>query len=215
MHWSVVGDNFHLLLHGLGTTLLLSLAAIGMGTAIGMLAAVLRTSRVPVIAQIARLYVEVFRGSPLLITLLFVYFGASYLGYVINIFYAGVLGLSIYEGAYLAEIFRAGLEAVPRGQREAATVLGLSKPRTFWHVVLPQTRTIVLPPLVGQYIALIKDSSLVIVIGLVELTRQGQAIVDRAGQPLPIYLTVAALYFVICYPLSLLVRLLERRARYA
>jgi polar amino acid transport system permease protein len=94
-------------------------------------------------------------------------------------------------------------------------VLGLSKPRTFWHVVLPQTRTIVLPPLVGQYIALIKDSSLVIVIGLVELTRQGQAIVDRAGQPLPIYLTVAALYFVICYPLSLLVRLLERRARYA
>jgi polar amino acid transport system permease protein len=215
MHWSIVGDNFHLLLHGLGTTLLLSLAAIGMGTAIGLLAAVLRTSRLPVLAQLSRIYVEIFRGSPLLITLLFVYFGASYLGYVVNIFYAGVLGLSIYEGAYLAEIFRAGLEAVPRGQREAASVLGLSKPQTFWQVVLPQTRTIVLPPLIGQYIALIKDSSLVIVIGLVELTRQGQAIVDRAGQPLPIYLTVAGLYFVICYPLSLLVRLLERRARYA
>lgn len=214
MHWSVVGDNFPLLLHGLWTTILLSLAAIGMGTAIGLVAAILRTSRIPVLAQVARLYVEIFRGSPLLITLLFVYFGASYLGYEIDIFYAGVLGLSVYEGAYIGELIRAGLEAVPKGQWEAAKIVGLSKPQTFWHVILPQTRTIVLPPLVGQYIALIKDSSLVIVIGLAEVTRQGQAIIDRAGQPLPVYLTVAALYFVICYPLSLWVRLMDRKARY-
>jgi len=215
MHWGVVTENWHLLSRGMLTTLELSAYAIFFSTLIGLVAAVMRLSRVPIVAQVARLYVEVFRGSPLLITLLFVYFGASYGGYELDTFPAAVIGLSVYEGAYVAEIFRAGLQAVPRSQWEAARILGLTQPRAFWHVVLPQTRTIALPPLVGQYISLIKDSSLAIVIGLAELSREGQAIVDRVGQPLPIYLAIAGLYFVICYPLSVWVRVMERKSRYS
>lgn len=214
MNWSVISANQALLWQGLETTALLSVAAIVGSTLLGLVSAALRTARIPVLAQLSRLYVEVFRGSPLLILLLFVYFGASYLGFSqMSTFTAAAIAISLYEGAYVAEIFRAGIEAVPRGQQEAARVLGLSGRQTFVHVVLPQTRTVALPPLVGQYLSLIKDTSLANVIGLAEMLRQGQAIVDRVGQPLTVYLTVAAVYFIICYPLSLLVRYLERTRR--
>ena len=124
---------------------------------------------------------------------------------------AAAIGLSIYHGAYVAEIFRSGIEAVPASQREAAQTLGLSPMQTFWYVVLPQTRRIVLPPLVGQYISLIKDTSIAFVIGLVEVVKAGQAIVDRTAEPVPIYLTIALMYFITCYPLSLWVRRNERK----
>jgi polar amino acid transport system permease protein len=193
-------------------TLELSLTAILASTVLGLIAAAMRTSRLPVIAQVARLYVEIFRGSPLPITLLFVYFGAAlYLGYSVNLFVAAAIGLSIYHGAYIAEIFRSGIEAVPVGQREASRILGLTPAQTFRFVVLPQTSRIVFPPMVGQYISLIKDTSIAFVIGLVELMKAGQSIVDRTGDPIPIYITVAALYFAVCYPLSLWVRRNEKR----
>jgi polar amino acid transport system permease protein len=137
-----------------------------------------------------------------LITLMFIYFGVAYFGYEINLFAAGILGLSIYQGAYISEVFRAGIEAVPQGQWEVSQILGLDKRQAFFSVILPQTRRIVLPPLVGQYLSLIKDTSIVSMIGMSELMHQGQAIVDRIGQPVVIYCLVAALYFAICYPLS-------------
>jgi polar amino acid transport system permease protein len=213
MNWSVIWSNRDLFTAGLWATVLLSLAAIATGTALGLLVAAVRTSRVPVLAQLARGYLEVFRGTPLLIQMLFIYFGAAYLNLAgITVFGAALLALTLYEGAYIAEIFRAGIEAVPRGQREASRVLGLSRTQTFTHVILPQTRAIVLPPLVGQYLSLIKDTSIAVVIGYVELLRQGQAVIDRVGDPATSYLAVAVLYFVICYPLSLLVRRMERKA---
>jgi polar amino acid transport system permease protein len=208
---SIVLAGFPFLLQGLAVTILLSVVAMAGSTLIGLIAAILRSSRVPVGAQIARVYIEIFRGSPLLITLLFVYFGAAYLGYSIDLFAAAIIGISIYEGAYIAEIIRAGIEAVPRAQWEASQILGMSTAQTFFYVVLPQTRKIVLPPLVGQYIALIKDTSIAYVIGLAELTRSGQSIVDRLGQPVLVYVVVAALYFIICYPLSRWVHGLEKR----
>src|SRR5205085_3533971 len=117
------------------------------------------------------------RGTPLLIQLLFVYFGASSLGFEwTSTLAAAATSLVLYEGAYIAEIFRAGIEAVPPAQREAARVLGLSPTTTFLRVVLPQAMQIVRAPLVGQYIGLVKDTSLAIVVGLAELMRQGQAI---------------------------------------
>ena len=213
MDWSVIWSNRELYVSGLWATVLLSLAAIATGTLLGLVVAAVRTSRVPVLAQLARAYLEVFRGTPLLIQMLFIYFGAAYLGLVgITVFGAALLALTLYQGAYIAEIFRAGIEAVPRGQWEAARVLGLPRARTFVSVVLPQTRAIVLPPLVGQYLSLIKDTSIAVVIGYVELVRQGQAVIDRVGDPGTSYIAVAALYFVICYPLSLLVRHMERKA---
>ncbi|WP_129992218.1 amino acid ABC transporter permease [Rahnella sp. CFA14(1/10)] len=198
----LITSSLPLLLKGLGVTLLLSVAAIIGSTLLGLLTAVLRTSRLPVAQQVAVLYTELFRGTPVLITLMFIYFGVAYFGYEINLFAAGILGLSIYQGAYIAEVFRAGLEAVPKGQSEVSWILGLSKYQTFFSVILPQTRGIVLPPLVGQYLSLIKDTSIVSMIGMSELMHQGQAIVDRIGQPVVIYGLVAVLYFVVCFPLS-------------
>ncbi|MGW2641957.1 amino acid ABC transporter permease [Streptomyces sp. NPDC001348] len=213
MGWSVIWSNRELYVSGLWATVLLSLAAIATGTLLGLVIAAVRTSRVPVLAQLARGYLEVFRGTPLLIQMLFIYFGAAYLGLVgITVFGAALLALTLYQGAYIAEIFRSGIEAVPRGQWEAARVLGLPRIQTFLSVVLPQTRAIVLPPLVGQYLSLIKDTSIAVVIGYVELVRQGQAVIDRVGDPATSYIAVSVLYFVICYPLSLLVRHMERKA---
>ncbi|MDH6456375.1 MULTISPECIES: amino acid ABC transporter permease [unclassified Streptomyces] len=213
MDWSVIWSNRALYVDGLWATVLLSLAAIATGTLVGLLVAAVRTSRIPVLAQLARGYLEVFRGTPLLIQMLFIYFGAAYLsGFAISVFGAALLALTLYQGAYIAEVFRAGIEAVPRGQWEASRVLGLSRVQTFGGVILPQTRAIVLPPLVGQYLSLIKDTSIAVVIGYVELVRQGQAVIDRVGDPATSYLAVAVLYFVICYPLSVLVRRMERKA---
>ncbi|MFC4499388.1 MULTISPECIES: amino acid ABC transporter permease [Streptomyces] len=213
MDWPVIWSNRELYISGLWATVLLSIAAIATGTLLGLAVAAIRTSRIPVLAQLARGYLEVFRGTPLLIQMLFLYFGAAYLGLMgITVFGAALLALTLYQGAYIAEIFRAGIEAVPRGQWEAARVLGLPRARTFLSVILPQTRAIVLPPLVGQYLSLIKDTSIAVVIGYVELVRQGQAVIDRVGDPATSYAAVAALYFLICYPLSLLVRHMERKA---
>ncbi|MFD1539562.1 amino acid ABC transporter permease [Nonomuraea guangzhouensis] len=213
MDWSIIWSNRDLYVSGLWATALLSLAAIATGTLLGLVVAAVRTSRIPVLAQLARSYLEVFRGTPLLIQMLFLYFGAAYLGLPgITVFGAALLALTLYQGAYIAEIFRAGIEAVPRGQWEAARVLGLPRIQTFASVILPQTRAIVLPPLVGQYLSLIKDTSIAVVIGYVELVRQGQAVIDRVGDPATSYIAVAVLYFVTCYPLSLLVRRMERKA---
>jgi polar amino acid transport system permease protein len=211
MNFSLVSDSFPLLFQGLLMTLLLSIASMIGSTIVGLVAATLRTSRLPVGSQVARVYVEIFRGSPLLITLLVVYYGVAYAGYDMNVLVAAIIGISVYHGAYIAEVIRGGIEAVPHGQWEASKILGLSSTQTFMSVILPQTRKLVLPPLVGQYIALIKDTSLAFIIGLAELTRQGQSIIDRVGQPVLIYFLVAVIYFIICYPLSLWVQSLDRR----
>jgi polar amino acid transport system permease protein len=211
MNFSLVFDSLPLLFQGLLMTLLLSVASMIGSTIVGLVAATLRTSRLPVGSQIARVYVEIFRGSPLLITLLVVYYGVAYAGYDMNVLVAAIIAISVYHGAYIAEIIRGGIEAVPHGQWEASRILGLSSTQTFTSVILPQTRKLVLPPLVGQYIALIKDTSLAFIIGLAELTRQGQSIIDRVGQPVLIYFLVAVIYFIICYPLSLWVQSLDRR----
>jgi len=211
MNFSLVFDSLPLLFQGLLMTLLLSVASMIGSTIVGLVAATLRTSRLPVGSQIARIYVEIFRGSPLLITLLIVYYGVAYAGYAMNVLVAAIIGISVYHGAYIAEIIRGGIEAVPQGQWEASRILGLSNAQTFTSVILPQTSKLVLPPLVGQYIALIKDTSLAFIIGLAELTRQGQSIIDRVGQPVLIYFLVAVIYFIICYPLSLWVQSLDRR----
>jgi polar amino acid transport system permease protein len=213
MDLTVIWSNHTPLIEGLWATVELSAAAIVTGTLIGLLIAVVRTGRIPVLAQLGRCYLEIFRGTPLLVQMLFIYFGAAYLNIAgISIFGAALLALTLFEGAYIAEIFRAGIEAIPRGQWEASRILGLSRAQTFRSVILPQTRAIVLPPLVGQYLSLVKDTSIAVVIGYAELLREGQSVIDRVGHPGEVYLTLAALYFVICYPLSLVVRRMERKA---
>ncbi|MBC8721925.1 MULTISPECIES: amino acid ABC transporter permease [Paraburkholderia] len=211
MSVELLKTSFSILLQGLVTTLLLSIASIVGSTLIGLFAAVLRSFGPWGTARLARLYTELFRGTPVLITLMFIYFGVSYFGYAIDVFAAGVIGLSVYQGAYIAEIFRSGIEAVPKGQWEVSQILGLTRAQSFSFVVLPQTGKIVLPPLVGQYLSLIKDTSIVSMIGMSELMHGGQAIVDRVGKPVEIYGLVALIYFAVCFPLSQWVRHHDRR----
>jgi polar amino acid transport system permease protein len=209
----VVLDARWLLLGGLLATVTLSVQAIVAGTALGLVVALLRSLRVPGLRPLLRVYIEVFRGSPLLIQLFFVYFGAATIGLdAVDAALAAAIALTLYEGAYIAEIFRAGIESVPAGQSEAARVLGLSGVQTFVRVVLPQGLRVSRAPLVGQYIGLVKDTSLATAIGYAELLRQGQSIVDRAGHPLEVYTAIALGYFLICFPLSLIVRRMDREA---
>ena len=216
MGWQAIFDSWGILLTGVVATIVLSVATIVTSTVLGLIVAVLRNARIRWLGVPLRLYVEVFRGSPLLVQMLFIYFGAAYLGIRgVEAFPAALFALTLYEGALISEIFRAGIEAVPKGQREAARSIGLSRVQVERYVVLPQTVTIVLPPLVGQYIGLVKDTALAMAIGYVELVREGQAIIDRIGMPIEVFFVVAVIYFVICYPMSLLARRLEMRALHA
>jgi polar amino acid transport system permease protein len=213
MNFDLIWHSLPFLWSGFLITLALAAVSIAGSTLLGLAVAAVRTSRLPVLPIVARAYVEIFRGSPIPITLLFVYFGAAlYLGYSVNLFVAAAVGLSVYHSAFVAEIIRSGIEAVPVGQHEAAQILGLKPAQAFRWVVLPQTVKIVLPPMVGQYISLIKDTSIASIIGLAEMMKVGQSIVDRTSDPVSVYLTVAVLYFVVCYPLSVWVTRTQRKA---
>lgn len=216
MGWQAILDSWGILWTGVIATLVLSISTIFAATILGLVVALLRAARIRGLGLPLRIYLEVFRGSPLLVQMLFIYFGAAYLGIPgVDAFPAALTALTLYEGALISEIFRAGIEAVPRGQREAARSLGLSRVEIDRYVVLPQTIPIVLPPLVGQYIGLVKDTALAMAIGYVELVREGQAIIDRIGMPIEVFMVVAVIYFVICYPMSLFARRLELRALHA
>lgn len=210
--WEAVWAGREILWNGLLATLALSAVAIITSTIVGFLVGFARYSRIPVLNVVLRIYLEVFRGTPLLIQLMFVYFGAAYMRLDwISIFLASVIAITLYQGAYISEVFRAGFESVPFGQREAARTLGLSKFHINKDVIFPQTLLVVLPPLFGQYLTLIKNTVLASVIGFSDIVRQGQAIIERGANSFVVYLVIAALFFAFNYPLSVLVRVIEKR----
>lgn len=206
-------ENRQLFWLGFLFTLRLTVLTVVSSTLLGLLVALLRISRVPVLSQLMRVYLEIFRGSPLLIQILFVYFGAAFLSRTggLSVLAAVTIALTLYQGAYISEVFRAGFESVPPGQREAARALGLSRFSVTVDVVTPQTFTVVLAPLFGQYIGLVKSTALASVIGYADLVRQAQGIIDRIGSPFLVYGVVALLYFVISFPMSLGARHFENR----
>jgi len=206
-------ENRHLFGLGFLFTLRLTVLTVVSSTVLGLLVALIRISRLPVLSQLVRVYLEVFRGSPLLIQILFVYFGAAFLSRTggLSVLAAVTIALTLYQGAYVSEVFRAGFESVPPGQREAARALGLSRFSTTVDVITPQTFTVVLGPLFGQYISLVKSTALASVIGYADLVRQAQGIIDRIGSPFLVYGVVALLYFVISFPMSLGARHFENR----
>jgi polar amino acid transport system permease protein len=212
MGWIEIWENRGLLLLGFSQTLSLTVVTVVTSTVLGFLVALVRVNRIPVLTPVVRVYLEIFRGSPPLVQILFVYFAAAYLNLTgVTVFLAVVIALTLFEATFISEIFRAGFEAVPLGQREAGRTLGLSRFSVTRDVVLPQTMTIVLPPLFGQYIALVKVTSLASVIGYADIVRQGQGIVDRFGNPFEVFTVVALLYFIISYPMSLIASHLEAR----
>lgn len=207
-----IWEGRELLLQGLLATLALSAVAIVTSTIIGFVVGFVRYTRVPLLSAIFRVYLEIFRGTPLLIQLLFVFFGAAYLRLDwVTVFAAGVIAITLYQGAYISEVFRGGFESVPLGQREAATTLGLSRFHINKDVIFPQTILVVIPPLFGQYLTLIKNTALVSVIGFSDLVRQGQAIIERGANSFAVYLFIGVLFFAFNYPLSVLARKIEER----
>ena len=192
-------------------TLALSAIAFVGGALLGLVVALSRTSENAVARNAARVFIQVFQGTPLLLQLFLIFFGAPVLGFDINPWVAAGVALVLNSAAFLAEIWRGCIEAVPRGQWEAAQALNLKYVARMRFVVLPQAFKIALPPTVGYVVQIIKGTSLAAIIGFTEITRAGQIINNATFQPLHVFTTVAALYFAICWPLSLLAARMERK----
>lgn len=198
------------LLRGLGVTLELSGWSLLLTLAFGLATALLQRSASWVGHTVARIYVEIVRNTPMLVQLYLVYFVLAPI-LELERFTAAVLALAIFEGAYAAEIFRAGIEAVPRGQWEAAQALGLPRYVIYGYVILPQAVRVVLPPLTGLAVSLIKHSALVSVIAVADLTTEGRNLIADTFMTFELWFTVAALYLALTTSLSLLADWLERR----
>jgi polar amino acid transport system permease protein len=210
-----------LLIIGLWLTLQLSVMATIFGVIIGVAGGLARISSNPALKWTSIVYVEIIRGTPLMVQILIWYF---VLGTVINdllatyglgrlsAFWYGVASLACFAGAYVTEIVRAGIQSIHRGQTEAARSLGMSYGQCMLYIILPQALRRILPPLAGQFISLIKDSALLGIIAIRELTKAGREAVSASLQPFEIYLVVAVLYLVLTFTLSMFVQHLERRS---
>ena len=204
-------NEFDLILLAVRWTLALALMAFVGGGIGGLIVALLRTSTNRVARVIAMIFIRVFQGTPLLMQLFLAYFGMTIIGLNVDPLVAAMIALTAHASAYLGEIWRGCVEAVPAGQSEAATALGLRYFNRMRYIVLPQAARIAVAPTVGFLVQLLKETSLTSIIGFVELTRQGQIINSVTFRPFLVFGLVAAIYFVMCWPLSLLARWLEGR----
>jgi polar amino acid transport system permease protein len=198
------------LAHGLWVTLWISAVASVIGLIIGVVTGLCRVSQNLTLRQLSITYIEIIRGTPLLVQLFIFYF---FLGTVLNIgrLPSGIFALGIFAGAYVAEIIRAGIQSIPKGQMEAARSLGMNVPQAMIYIILPQAFKRTLPPLAGQFISLIKDSSLVSVIAITDLTKSGREVITSTFAVFEIWFVVAFLYLILTFTLSQVVAWVERR----
>ena len=203
--------EFLFILEAAKWTLALSAIAFVGGAILGLLIALMRTSESGWARGISTTFIQIFPGTPLLLQLFLVFFGAPVLGLDINPWVAAGVALILNSAAFLGEIWRGCIEAIPRGQWEAAQALSLNYSARMRDVVLPQAFRIALAPTVGYLVQIIKGTSLAAIIGFVEVTRAGQIVNNATFQPLIVFSVVAAIYFVICWPLSLLAARMERK----
>ncbi|WP_076997684.1 amino acid ABC transporter permease [Variovorax sp. KK3] len=199
------------LLQGAGWTLVLSLIAFIGGGLVGFIVALSRVSPIRPVRWAATLYVQLVQGTPLLILMFLAYFGLSIIGLSLPALVAAGVSMTIYVSAYIGEIWRGCIQAVPRTQWEAAECLALSSTQRMGLVVLPQALRIATPPTVGFMVQIVKNTSLASVVGFVELARAGQVVNNSLFEPFVVYMLVAGLYFLLCFPLSWWSRQLERR----
>lgn len=203
--------EFLFILEAAQWTLALSAIAFVGGAILGLAIALMRTSESAWARGVSTTFIQIFQGTPLLLQLFLVFFGAPVLGLDINPWVAAGVALVLNSAAFLGEIWRGCIEAIPRGQWEAAQALSLSYSARMRDVVLPQALKIALAPTVGYLVQIIKGTSLAAIIGFVEVTRAGQIVNNATFQPLVVFSVVAAIYFVICWPLSLLAARMERK----
>ncbi|MFK0377262.1 amino acid ABC transporter permease [Pandoraea sp. NPDC090278] len=196
-------------------TLALSAIAFVCGGLVALLLLVIRVGRVQWAARAVALYIEVFQGTPLLMQLFLVFFGLPLLGLEVSPWVAAAVCLTLYTSAYLTEIWRGCVEAIPHGQWEASSSLAMRYGEQLRHVILPQALRIAIAPTVGFSVQVVKSTALASIIGFDELTKTGTMLTNATFQPFTVYGLVALLYFVACYPLSLWARHLERKLHVA
>ena len=204
-------NHLYFLVQGAGWTIALSLMAFVGGGVLGFGVALARLSRNRALRWLALGYVQLVQGTPLLILMFLSYFGLSIMGLSLPAIVAAGLSMTIYVSAYIGEIWRGCIEAVPRTQWEAAECLALTRTQRLFMVILPQALRIATPPTVGFMVQIVKNTSLASVVGFVELARAGQIINNSLFEPFMVYMLVAGLYFLLCFPLSWWARKLEYR----
>ncbi|MQW88761.1 amino acid ABC transporter permease [Sinorhizobium saheli] len=204
-------DELFFLMQGLKWTVLLAIVGFIGGGIFGILIALLRTSKKKVTRTITAGYIGIFQGTPLLMQLFVVYYGVALLGVEVNAWIAVAIAFTLHASAFLGEIWRGSIEAVPKGQTEAANALGLHYGSRMKDVILPQALKISLPATIGFLVQLIKGTSLAALVGFIELTRVGQIISNQTYRPLLVFGIVGAIYFIICWPLSHVGSGLEKR----
>ena len=194
-------------------TILLTIFSFALAVVIGMLLALGKLSPIKAIRGFCTAYIEVARGIPALAILFLIYYGLVPLGIVLDAFVAGFVGLGMSAGGYIAEVFRAGIQAVHKGQREAALSVGMTPVMSFRYIILPQAMRIILPPLLNMLIILLKDTSICSLISTPELMLRAKDLAMMSFLPMHLFLLAAVIYFLLAWPMSLLTRRVERRMR--
>lgn len=214
LDFSIIPGIMPALLLGARLTVELATIAVAIGLVIGSFVGIGRVSANRIIRLVTGVYVDFIRGTPLLVQLFLVYFGLpSILGRPIPPFVAAITAMGINSGAYVAEIVRAGIQSVDRGQTEAGRSIGLTYSQTMRYIIFPQAFRRIIPPLGNEFIAMLKDSSLVSVIALEELLRKGQVVITRAFRPFEVYMVVALIYLVMTLAISRMVAWSEKRLK--
>lgn len=208
--WSVISRNMDVFIEGALKTIEISAISILLAIPIGILFGMGRISKNKIFRLISSTYVEIIRGVPLLVLLIWIFF---VLGQFLKLgsYWGAIWGLAIFAGAFIAEIVRAGIQAVPKGQMEAARSLGMSHTKAMTFIILPQAFRRVLPPLASQFIMLIKDSSLVSIISATDLTLNAKNLVATSFRSIEVWTFVALIYFIMTFSLSLIIRYFEKR----
>ncbi|MFJ6113499.1 amino acid ABC transporter permease [Agrococcus sediminis] len=217
MNWQLVLDSLGPIALGAITgTIPLTLASFSLGLLIAIGMALMRISGIAWLSAVARGYISVIRGTPMLVQLFVIFYGMPQIGITLDPWPSAIIALSLNVGGYAAEIIRAAILSIPRGQWEAAAMVGMSRGQALWRIVLPQAARVSVPPLSNTFISLVKDTSLASVILVTELFRVAQRIAAPSGEFLTIYIVAAAVYWVICLVLAGGQDRLERRLdRYA
>ncbi|MBA2851079.1 polar amino acid transport system permease protein [Methanococcus maripaludis] len=212
MKFYIVFDNIPFIIDAVFVTLKITIMSFLLAVIIAVLVGSVRAMNFSkTLNLILMVYIEVFRGTPLLIQLFFIYYGLPSVGIVMSSTFAAVLGLSLNGGAYISEIIRAAIQSVPVGQFEAAESLGMSKIESMIYIVLPQAFRITIPPLVNSFSAILKESSLISVLAITELTRIGQLIYTKTSRPFEIYLTIGLIYLLLVSIISIISWKIEKK----
>lgn len=212
MDFALIEHSLPILLMGAGVTIEITAVSVAIGFFIGLFVGIARICRIKILRIFATIYADCIRGTPLLVQIFLIYFALPIVtGQRVEPFIAAITACGINSGAYVSEIFRAGIQAIDVGQMEAGRSLGLTWWQTMLYIILPQAVKNILPPLGNEFIAMLKDSSLVSVIGFEELTRRGQLIIAQTYGSFEIWSTVALLYLIMTLAISRLVSYLEKR----